>query len=492
MRKIILLVTLVCAMCYSPKVHADTSSLVAVRDTMIELSEIISTGLITINVETVDGEEPTCDYVSAPPGSMGKTITNATKVPGRLVIYGFIEGVDSLLYDSGDYVKDVSGMTIKIRGNTSAYSSKKPYKIKLQKKSDLLFRGNEDLYKDKEWLLLKFDYLLAFSGFKINEMMGLPWTPGHRFVNVVMNGVYRGVYMMCESVKRNPSCRLNVDKLTGYIFECDPYWWNEDVYVNSITSPSYNFTFKYPDSEDITPEQLEYIQGVVTNYENSLTQSYYPDLIDVESFAEWCLGHDLEGTQDSGGANRYYTKYDSTDTSKIHMPLLWDFDMAERMKTDWSLCHTQHFKSLFNNANRTFVDEYVGLWRSIEKTFFNTMQYYLSRFETSSEGVALNKSLSYEGLLWNTTLDSLHDIVTDRIIWYNTRNNWMKKKMKSTYPVGDTNLDGVVDISDVTSLIDMLLGTSTMYRHAADVNLDGQPSISDATTLIDMLLAASK
>ena len=44
---------------------------------------------------------------------------------------------DGLLsYDSGDYVDGESGMTLKIRGNTSAWQLRKPYKIKLQKKAD--------------------------------------------------------------------------------------------------------------------------------------------------------------------------------------------------------------------------------------------------------------------------------------------------------------------------------------------------------------------
>jgi hypothetical protein len=123
---------------------------------------------------TVDGEEPTCDYVSVPEGCMGKTITNATKVPGRLVIYQFIDGVDSVVYDSGDFLKNISGMTIKIRGNTSAYDEKKPYIIKLQKKKDLLLRSNDSIYKYKELVLLKDGYMLARADFKVNEMLGMP------------------------------------------------------------------------------------------------------------------------------------------------------------------------------------------------------------------------------------------------------------------------------------------------------------------------------
>ena len=59
--------------------------------------------------------------------------------------------------------------------------------------------------------------------------------------------------------------------------------------------------------------------------------------------------------------------------------------------------------------------------------------------------------------------------------------------------VGDVNKDGNVSISDVTALIDYLLGgdASSIDIAAADVNGDQNVSISDVTALIDMLLSGS-
>ena len=55
---------------------------------------------------------------------------------------------------------------------------------------------------------------------------------------------------------------------------------------------------------------------------------------------------------------------------------------------------------------------------------------------------------------------------------------------------GDVNCDGVVNIADVTALIDYLLGNSPQEfdEQAADVNGDGVINIADVTALIDMLL----
>ncbi len=55
---------------------------------------------------------------------------------------------------------------------------------------------------------------------------------------------------------------------------------------------------------------------------------------------------------------------------------------------------------------------------------------------------------------------------------------------------GDVNGDGSVNISDVTALIDLLLGGGTISNPAADCNQDSSVNISDVTALIDYLLSS--
>lgn len=59
--------------------------------------------------------------------------------------------------------------------------------------------------------------------------------------------------------------------------------------------------------------------------------------------------------------------------------------------------------------------------------------------------------------------------------------------------IGDVNMDGAVNIADVTALIDHLLGSSVSQFDAvaADVNNDSVINIADVTALIDMLLSPS-
>jgi hypothetical protein len=54
--------------------------------------------------------------------------------------------------------------------------------------------------------------------------------------------------------------------------------------------------------------------------------------------------------------------------------------------------------------------------------------------------------------------------------------------------LGDVNSDEKVNVSDVTSLVNMILGTTTMNQASADVNSDGRVNVSDITALINLIL----
>ena len=53
---------------------------------------------------------------------------------------------------------------------------------------------------------------------------------------------------------------------------------------------------------------------------------------------------------------------------------------------------------------------------------------------------------------------------------------------------GDVNGDGRVNVSDVSALINMILGLEPMNQERADVNCDGRVNVSDVTALINIIL----
>ncbi len=59
---------------------------------------------------------------------------------------------------------------------------------------------------------------------------------------------------------------------------------------------------------------------------------------------------------------------------------------------------------------------------------------------------------------------------------------------KEAGEVGDINGDGTVDVSDVTALINKILGTSDYTDEVCDINGDGEINVSDVTQLINQIL----
>lgn len=393
---------------------------------------LIASGLPLVEIVTEGGIEPTCDIVEAPEGCMGIGITNKTKVPSRMTIIRAGE----LLYDSEEYEKDTSGLLLSYRGNTStSLGFKKPYKIKLQKKADLLFR-NDKSYNNKEWGLLKCEngkFLNSLVGFKVNEMAGLQWTPRFMYVNLVINDDYKGVYMLMETVK-NSKTRLSVDKDSGYIIEYDAYWWNEEVRLSEGLFCKWNsmrYTFKYPDSDDITQEQIDFIQGRVDEMENSVTAENYDQYIDVPSFAAWLIAQDILGNADGCGSNIFLTLNNSEMDTKFQMGNIWDMDAIKLTGDNWAAIHYlygYYFEWLFKSKNNMFLETYKSKWNELSPIFVDEMSRFLDDFATSEEGRGLDACMQYDAYRWGYIPGTLSAEIEDNKQWFTNRKTWLDEQ----------------------------------------------------------------
>lgn len=391
------------------------------------LRETLSLGLPVICVETVNHEFPSFDRIDPPDGCWGIGITNATKVPGRLTMYA-TDG--TVTYESGEYQKNASGMTIKVRGNTSAFWLKRPFKIKLQKKADLLLRDDKR-YEDKDWLLIRDLGINTFEGFKVGELLGMEYVPASQYVNVIFNGEYYGLYLLCEAVERGKECRIGADEETGFIVELDPYFWKEDGYIKSSFTEPMNWTFKYPEYEDLTPARLNSVADYLGRMESSLADNTYTDYLDVTTMAKWLWGHEMLGNADGSGANPYFCKYDDRETSRLKMPVLWDFGNI-RKANGWAGMHNLHFfKKFFSNGDDdTFKQTFVECWDEMKERVFDGLTAAISEFATSNLGQAYDRSFAVDYEKWHRyfPLDSLHvDKMAERDIdYYRQRKAWIE------------------------------------------------------------------
>ncbi len=386
-------------------------------------------------ITTEAGEMPTVDKVLPPEGCVGVGSTNKTKVNGRMVM----ELAGDTIFDSGDFVDGIAGMKVSIRGNTSAFFEKRPYKVKLQQKADLLQRGNDDYYAEKEWLLLtdEVNLIKNFVGRAVSSLIGMPYTPGFRYVNLIFNGRYCGIYILSESVGMEKN-RVGVNKKRGFLFEYDAYWWNEPLYLSSTYF--LNYTFKHPDVEEFDSDKIEYMQQLLTDMETSFEVGGYDSLIDVKSFARWMLAHDILGSGDGLGTNVYLAKYDSSDTTKVTMPCLWDFDSAFRTPNDWASQHiTSNFwmTTLFGSLDKTFTLAYKQLWEEKKDTLFASIDSLLANFSTSLLAYSLTRYELLDFHLWHYSDHSyMKKQIKEARQWFSERKEWMEYAV-SRLSIGD-------------------------------------------------------
>ena len=354
---------------------------------IVSLEEVKQAGLYIVEITTDNGEEPKGRIVESllNPGTFNITYDN--KVPCRIVI----SNNNETIFDSGFYKENVSGATIRINGNTTAYYSdplNMPYKLKLEQANDLLKRGNDNIYSDKHWRLLKDAVSLnTIVGLKLSQLIDMEWTSAFIPCNVIINGNYRGCYLLMETVKRNNKCRISCDKQTGCIIERDPYWWKEQKYFSSnrySDKSTYRWTWKYPDEEDLDELKELYIQDFINEMEESLYNGNYTNFIDILSWGKWILVHDILGTRDSGGANMYFKKQDNTQKSLLEMPCIWDFDSSYEVTPGFfsrlHLSNNSYFSTLFNSSNITFTQEYVNLWNEFGDSMINNLINFINNY----------------------------------------------------------------------------------------------------------------
>ena len=119
---------------------------------------------------------------------------------------------------------------IRIRGNSTRMYKKKAYQIKLKEKSDLLGMG-----KARTWVLLANvidgSMLRNDLALRLAAAVGLPYTSSCAFVDLYLNGNYKGNYLLCEKVQIHKQ-RIDIPDLE-----------KENEAVNSAAPNTYGYAY---------------------------------------------------------------------------------------------------------------------------------------------------------------------------------------------------------------------------------------------------------
>lgn len=179
----------------------------------------------------------------------------------------------------------------------------------------------------------------------------LPWAPRSRFVEVVLNGDYQGIYLVTEKIKRGKD-RVDISKLTetdisgddvtgGYIIKMDKSTgsqvdgWISPYPAQAGSWQSTDYQFHYPKPEDIQPAQRQYIEDWITEFENLMASPDYADTaegyskyLDVQSFIDFVLINELTKNVDAYRLSTFFYKDKDSKDTRLHAGPVWDFNIA--------------------------------------------------------------------------------------------------------------------------------------------------------------------
>ncbi len=260
--------------------------------------------------------------------------------------------------------KSEGGVGIRLRGNSTLESPKKPFRVKFNEKTSLM-----GLEKNKSWVLLADAYdnskILNYAGFSLGKIMeNLEWTPTPNHVILFMNNYFQGIYLLTEQVDENYG-RVDVKTSlesgkVSFLAEISRPGYVEEFYDLSVIIDSKNGVFaeiKYPDLEDYEIEEGRAIEEYIGDnldcmwdairYGEATTLNgdvaTLEDIIDIYSLIDYYIVNEVLSNLDAGRRSTYVYK---RNDEKIKIGPLWDFDLQDK---EFIGLKAELFKALLTN-----------------------------------------------------------------------------------------------------------------------------------------------
>lgn len=378
-------------------------------------------------------------------------------------------------------LKNVSA-GIRIRGNSTSSYPKKPYRIKFDEKQNLL--GMNEGAECKSWVLLA-DYLddtklRNSTALSLASVMLKEYSSDWRYVSLEINGVYEGVYLLCEQNQINKN-RIAIEEagadskkaLSGYLLEVDASGddsYRFDIDYSRLAISTFDgrpFTLACNDgsekklfisikNEGLSDTQRFFIRKVIRNiftilysatYENVMyvfDEGYNlveaPDLsaeevisrvVDIDSMVRMYLFCELICNSDEYKKS-FFLWIDFTDDGKLTFGCPWDFDGAIVWWSSYSYQPTDSYFAAKRNLwfvmamnHEWFRDRAKQCWQEL---YENTNGFASSLHTVSQVLEHYEKDFEEDLLLWGRRANDHrdHSAVTQQ--WLADRIRWMNGK----------------------------------------------------------------
>lgn len=307
----------------------------------------LCTHLPLVLIDTGGQEIP--GKVTGQTDDFGETI-NTLAADGRDVIDVSFVVVDN--QTRNNHPSDEATLTttaqIRVRGHSSRQFEKSPYQLDfVDENGEAAPAAVMGMPAHSEWVLygpyLDKSLVRNYMWYNIaGEVM--EWAPNVRYCELILNGEYRGLYLMVETITDGEDCRLNLStteqnvKTTGYLLRGDRTT-QEDLggqrdiytYLERMLTLRTDILIKYPGRSSLTQELRQEIELDYAAFEKALysydydTDDYgYWNYIDVDNFVDYFLINEFSLNVDAGRYSTYIYK----DLSGKFKLAVWDFNNA--------------------------------------------------------------------------------------------------------------------------------------------------------------------
>ena len=467
---------------------------------------------------------------SADPVNEGRAFIEAspdhsTKTTGRMLM---ADAAGQVVYD-GDLTQ------IKGRGNSTWRPDKKPYQIKLDKKTALL--GGDKSNKAKTWVLLASAYdetsgLRNYVALRTALAMGLTNTPECDFVDLYYDGEYRGLYLLCEKVQVNAG-RVEIDEIEnvsdndvaledrqtwqginkygyqfryvegavldpsskgdntgGYLLEVnngrygnERSWFNSSIGAIEIKSP-----------EDASYEQVKYISERFQAMVDVLSQ---PDgdaasVMDLTSLARTFLACEFAKNTDYLSFSTYF--YLPKSSSVFYAGPVWDFDLAFGVNPYWATGSEFVEAAGYASQSRCFFGENEAVIAAVKSAFesdaLSVIQQWVKAANGGGGGTidSVWNRISTAALLndrkWSSELyeygtyvmfDDAPNAVAYLASWIRDRVDWMSRAIPVAKMLDSVDYSGVGEAA----------AQSAAQGESGAIRLWGQMALDTMSSIID-------
>ncbi|HEX9980690.1 MAG TPA: CotH kinase family protein [Flavobacterium sp.] len=368
-----------------------------------------------------------------PQSGQPEEIVDDPRVPATMKIIKRPDGTRNYIADQNttSFLNYNGRISIELRGSTSQIPPKKGYGLTTLENDDAT-NNNVSLLgmpSENDWILNGFAFdpslMRDYLSYNLSSMIG-NYAPRTQYCEVVINGDYRGLYLLQEKIKAD-SNRVNILKITpednagenltgGYITKADKTTGGDPV---AWTMSSYTgwteFIHDLPKPEEVSPVQDNYIHSVFTTLANtSQVHNFgftdgYPSVIDLPSFIDFFIINELASNADAYQLSTYFHK---DRNGKLRAGPVWDHNLTYGNDLfDFGLDRSHYDVWQFNNGDNNGAKFWKDLF---DDPVFSC---YLSK--RYNELIAPGQPLKHNNLV--TFIDNTVNLISEAVVRENAR-----------------------------------------------------------------------